>query len=75
MQKCEGSRESLFEENDLRVLQLNRVECISTLKKQWSPTPTISKVLLPVCALLMDPNPDEPLFREIAHMNKTDRVK
>lgn len=30
-------------------------------------------VLLSICSLLMDPNPDDPLFPEIAHIYKTDR--
>ncbi|MFS7917489.1 putative ubiquitin-conjugating enzyme E2, ubiquitin-conjugating enzyme/RWD [Helianthus anomalus] len=37
------------------------------LKEQWSPALTISKVLLSICSLLTDPNPDDPLVPEIAH--------
>ncbi|KOM55725.1 hypothetical protein LR48_Vigan10g161700 [Vigna angularis] len=33
------------------------------------------KVLLSICSLLTDPNPDDPLVPEIAHMYKTDRSK
>lgn len=33
------------------------------------------QVLLSICSLLTDPNPDDPLVPEIAHMYKTDRVK
>lgn len=33
------------------------------------------KVLLSICSLLTDPNPDDPLVPEIAHMYKTDRAK
>ncbi|CAM6036866.1 unnamed protein product [Sphagnum compactum] len=33
------------------------------------------QVLLSICSLLTDPNPDDPLVREIAHMYKTDRAK
>ncbi|XP_019704805.1 ubiquitin-conjugating enzyme E2 10 isoform X3 [Elaeis guineensis] len=33
------------------------------------------KVLLSICSLLTDPNPDDPLVPEIAHMYKTDRNK
>ncbi|KAJ8444039.1 hypothetical protein Cgig2_020885 [Carnegiea gigantea] len=32
-------------------------------------------VLLSICSLLTDPNPDDPLVPEIAHMYKTDRAK
>ncbi|RWV82091.1 hypothetical protein GW17_00056440 [Ensete ventricosum] len=33
------------------------------------------QVLLSISSLLTDPNPDDPLVPEIAHMYKTDRVK
>ncbi|KAI3693666.1 hypothetical protein L1987_76615 [Smallanthus sonchifolius] len=33
------------------------------------------KVLLSIWSLLTDPNPDDPLVPEIAHMYKTDRSK
>ncbi|KAK9202244.1 hypothetical protein WN944_017454 [Citrus x changshan-huyou] len=35
----------------------------------------ISQVLLSICSLLTDPNPDDPLVPEIAHMYKTDKAK
>ncbi|KAI3837109.1 hypothetical protein MKX03_031055 [Papaver bracteatum] len=31
--------------------------------------------LLSICSLLTDPNPDDPLVPEIAHMYKTDKAK
>ena len=43
------------------------------LKEPWSPALTISKVLLSICSLLTDPNPDDPLVPEIAQIYKTDR--
>ena len=32
-------------------------------------------VLLSICSMLTDPNPDDPLVPEIAHVYKTDRAK
>lgn len=32
-------------------------------------------VLLSVCSLLTDPNPDDPLVPELAHIYKTDRAR
>lgn len=35
--------------------------------------PSLLQVLLSICSLLTDPNPDDPLVPEIAHIYKTDR--
>jgi hypothetical protein len=34
-----------------------------------------SPVLLSICSMLTDPNPDDPLVPEIAHVYKTDRPR
>ena len=35
----------------------------------------LAQVLLSICSLLTDPNPDDPLVPEIAHIYKTDRQR
>ncbi|CAF0858879.1 unnamed protein product [Adineta ricciae] len=46
---------------------------LDILRSNWSPALKISHVLLSICSLLCDPNPDDALMPDIAYQYKQDR--
>mmetsp|Transcript_10808 Transcript_10808/g.12366 ORF Transcript_10808/g.12366 Transcript_10808/m.12366 type:complete len:160 (+) Transcript_10808:128-607(+) len=48
--------------------------CLDILKnpEAWSPVLTLEKILLSLCSLLVDPNPDDPLVPDIAEQYVND---
>ena len=51
---------------------LERYKVLLYISQNWYSS---FAVLLSICSMLTDPNPDDPLVPEIAHVYKTDRAR
>lgn len=49
--------------------------CLDILHSQWSPALTVSNLLISLCSLLSDPNPEHGLNRDALQLYRTDKVK
>ena len=47
--------------------------CLDILKDNWSPALNIGNLLLSICSLLAEPNPNDPLVPEIAELLKNNK--
>jgi ubiquitin-conjugating enzyme E2 D/E len=49
--------------------------CLDTLHDKWSPALSIRTILLSICSLLTDPNPEHGLDNEILNVYRTNKTK
>ncbi|MCJ1326509.1 hypothetical protein MMC10_003173 [Thelotrema lepadinum] len=54
-------------------IDANGQVCLNILNKQWQPVWALSDLLLAIAALLQEPNQEDFLVSEVAHMQKTNR--
>ena len=47
--------------------------CLDLLQDKWSPSLSLSKILLSISSLLDDPNPNDPLNTEAANLYNSDK--
>jgi len=57
------------------ALTISKGENFSIWRRSHKLLLTHLQVLLSICSMLTDPNPDDPLVPEIAHVYKTDRAR
>jgi ubiquitin-conjugating enzyme E2 D/E len=49
--------------------------CLDILKYKWTPAYSLTHVLLSLCSLFSDPNPDDPLNPDAAHLYKRNKAE
>jgi ubiquitin-conjugating enzyme E2 D/E len=54
-------------------IQADGYICLDILKGKWSPAITLYKLMLCIKSLLAEPNPDDPLRRDLANLYREDR--